>query len=38
MIAWTGLLMHKAGMRMPLEETAIMQRLRTDERDVVWRE
>jgi N6-L-threonylcarbamoyladenine synthase len=38
MIAWTGLLMHQAGVRTPIEETVIMQRLRTDEFDITWRE
>ncbi|TLZ61447.1 MAG: UGMP family protein, partial [Methanobacteriota archaeon] len=37
MIAWTGLLMHKAGVRMSIDDTAVDQRFRTDEVDVVWR-
>lgn len=37
MIAWTGLLMHGAGVRMALEETKVDQRFRTDEVDVTWR-
>ena len=37
MIAWTGLLMHQAGVRMSLEDTLVDQRFRTDEVDVVWR-
>jgi N6-L-threonylcarbamoyladenine synthase/N6-L-threonylcarbamoyladenine synthase/protein kinase Bud32 len=37
MIAWTGILMHLAGMRMSIEATAIKQRFRTDEVDVVWK-
>ena len=37
MIAWTGLLMHLAGVRMSLEDTVVDQRFRTDEVDVVWR-
>ena len=37
MIAWTGILMHLAGMRMNIEATAIKQRFRTDEVDVVWK-
>ena len=37
MIAWTGLLMHRAGVRMSVEDTVVDQRFRTDEVDVVWR-
>ena len=37
MIAWTGLLMHRAGVRMRMEETLVDQRFRTDEVDVTWR-
>ncbi len=37
MIAWTGLLMHRAGVRMGLEDTLVDQRFRTDEVDVTWR-
>lgn len=37
MIAWTGLLMHRAGVRMSLEDTVVDQRFRTDEVDVTWR-
>src|SRR5437879_5932281 len=37
MIAWTGLLMHRAGVRMSVEETVVDQRFRTDEVEVVWR-
>ncbi len=37
MIAWTGLLMHRAGVRMGLEDTLIDQRFRTDEVAVTWR-
>ncbi len=37
MIAWTGLLMHRAGVRMALEDTLVDQRYRTDEVDVTWR-
>jgi len=37
MIAWTGLLMHRAGVRMPLRETVVDQRFRTDEVAVTWR-
>jgi len=37
MIAWTGILMHKSGLKMVLEDTAINQKFRTDEVDVTWR-
>ncbi len=37
MIAWTGLLMHAAGVRMSIEDTVVDQRFRTDEVDAVWR-
>ena len=37
MIAWTGILMHRSGARMKLEDTAIDQRFRTDEVEVTWR-
>lgn len=37
MIAWTGLLMHRAGVRMGIEDTVVDQRFRTDEVDVLWR-
>ncbi|MEM4728868.1 MAG: bifunctional N(6)-L-threonylcarbamoyladenine synthase/serine/threonine protein kinase [Thermoplasmata archaeon] len=37
MIAWTGILMHLAGVRMSIEESRIRQRFRTDEVDAVWR-
>ncbi len=37
MIAWTGLLMHRAGVRMAIQETQVDQRFRTDEVDVTWR-
>ncbi len=37
MIAWTGLLMHRAGIRMALEDTLVDQRFRTDEVAVTWR-
>lgn len=36
MIAWTGLLMHEAGIRMSLGETVVRQKYRTDEVDVSW--
>ena len=37
MIAYTGLLMVKAGAETPFSESTINQRFRTDEVDVVWR-
>jgi N6-L-threonylcarbamoyladenine synthase len=37
MIAWTGMLMHKAGISMTVEETAVNQRFRTDEVEVTWK-
>ena len=36
MIAWTGLVMHNAGVRMDLKDTTINQRYRTDDVDVSW--
>ncbi len=37
MIAWLGVLMHKAGVREKIEDTSVKQRFRTDEVEVVWR-
>jgi N6-L-threonylcarbamoyladenine synthase/N6-L-threonylcarbamoyladenine synthase/protein kinase Bud32 len=37
MIAWTGLLMHRAGVCMSVEDTKVDQRFRTDEVEVTWR-
>ncbi|HID60950.1 MAG TPA: bifunctional N(6)-L-threonylcarbamoyladenine synthase/serine/threonine protein kinase [Hadesarchaea archaeon] len=37
MIAWTGLLMYKRGVRHKLDQTQVRQRYRTDEVDIVWR-
>lgn len=37
MISWLGLLMFQHGVRHSIEETAVRQRFRTDEVDVVWR-
>jgi N6-L-threonylcarbamoyladenine synthase/protein kinase Bud32 len=37
MIAWTGILMYKHGIRHKLSQTHVRQRFRTDEVDVVWR-
>jgi N6-L-threonylcarbamoyladenine synthase len=36
MIAWTGLVMHGAGIRMNIDETGIIQKFRTDDVDVTW--
>jgi len=36
MIAWTGLVMHNAGISMTLEETGVNQKFRTDDVDVIW--
>jgi tRNA A37 threonylcarbamoyltransferase TsaD len=37
MIAWTGLVMHKAGIKMAVNDTVVRQKFRTDEVDVTWR-
>ncbi len=37
MIAWTGLVMHEAGIDHPMETTTIDQRFRTDQVEVTWR-
>jgi N6-L-threonylcarbamoyladenine synthase len=37
MIAWTGYVMHRAGVRMELKDTVVRQRFRTDDVDVTWR-
>jgi N6-L-threonylcarbamoyladenine synthase/N6-L-threonylcarbamoyladenine synthase/protein kinase Bud32 len=37
MIAYTGLLMYKSGVRMELRDTVVKQRFRTDEVEVAWR-
>ena len=37
MIAWTGLLMHRSGIRMGIAETTVDQRFRTDQVAVSWR-
>ncbi|UCE91660.1 MAG: bifunctional N(6)-L-threonylcarbamoyladenine synthase/serine/threonine protein kinase [Methanobacteriota archaeon] len=36
MIAWTGVVMHEAGIRTPVEESGVRQRFRTDEVDLPW--
>jgi N6-L-threonylcarbamoyladenine synthase len=38
MIAWTGLIMHRGGVRMSVNDTMINQRFRTDEVEVTWRD
>lgn len=38
MIAWLGILMHRSGARMPVSQSQIRQRFRTDEVEVVWRD
>jgi N6-L-threonylcarbamoyladenine synthase/N6-L-threonylcarbamoyladenine synthase/protein kinase Bud32 len=37
MIGWTGIIMHKAGVRMAVKDTVIDQRFRTDDVEVSWR-
>jgi N6-L-threonylcarbamoyladenine synthase/N6-L-threonylcarbamoyladenine synthase/protein kinase Bud32 len=37
MIAWMGLIMHEAGVRMEMKDTIVKQKFRTDEVDVSWR-
>jgi N6-L-threonylcarbamoyladenine synthase/N6-L-threonylcarbamoyladenine synthase/protein kinase Bud32 len=37
MIAWMGLIMHEAGVRMEIEDTVIKQKFRTDDVVVTWR-
>ncbi len=37
MIAWTGLQMHRGGVRMRIQDTVVDQRYRTDEVPVPWR-
>jgi tRNA A37 threonylcarbamoyltransferase TsaD len=36
MIAWTGVVMHDAGIRTRISESAVRQRFRTDEVDLPW--
>lgn len=36
MIAWTGLLLHRAGLDLAIEDTGVDQNLRTDGADVPW--
>ena len=38
MIAWTALLMQRAGVEMDVASTQVQQKYRTDEVDVVWRD
>ena len=37
MVAWTGLLAYKSGVRQKLEETTVRQRWRTNEVEIPWR-
>ncbi|MGE4275039.1 MAG: bifunctional N(6)-L-threonylcarbamoyladenine synthase/serine/threonine protein kinase [Candidatus Methanomethylophilaceae archaeon] len=37
MIAWTGSLMHRSGIRMQLADTKVNQRFRTDEVEISWK-
>lgn len=37
MIAWCGLLAHRSGQKMTLEQTSVIQRYRTDMAPVTWR-
>ncbi len=37
MMAWLGILMHKSGIKMKIDETNINQNFRTDEVEVKWR-
>jgi len=36
MIAWTGLLMHRSGSHVRIEDSVVNQRFRTDQVDVTW--
>jgi N6-L-threonylcarbamoyladenine synthase/N6-L-threonylcarbamoyladenine synthase/protein kinase Bud32 len=36
MIAWTGVVMHNAGLRTKIEDSGVRQRYRTDEVDLPW--
>jgi tRNA A37 threonylcarbamoyltransferase TsaD len=37
MIAWLGLIMYDAGVRMDVKNTTVKQKFRTDEVEVSWR-
>ncbi|NLK25100.1 MAG: bifunctional N(6)-L-threonylcarbamoyladenine synthase/serine/threonine protein kinase [Euryarchaeota archaeon] len=37
MIAWAGQIMHRAGIRMSVQDTKVNQRFRTDEVEIPWR-
>jgi N6-L-threonylcarbamoyladenine synthase/N6-L-threonylcarbamoyladenine synthase/protein kinase Bud32 len=37
MIAWMGIIMHEAGVRMDIKDTVVKQKFRTDEVEVSWR-
>jgi N6-L-threonylcarbamoyladenine synthase/N6-L-threonylcarbamoyladenine synthase/protein kinase Bud32 len=36
MIAWTGMVMHEAGVRTDIKDSGVRQRFRTDEVDLPW--
>ena len=38
MIAWLGCEMYQSGVRMDISQTAVLQRFRTDEVEVIWRQ
>lgn len=38
MIAWTGIISHKYGVRQELEDTQVIQRWRTDQVNIPWRD
>ena len=38
MIAWTGLVMHNAGIKMEISDTEVNQKFRTDDVEVTWRD
>ena len=37
MIAWTGILQHQAGDELPISDSHVMPKWRTDEQDITWR-
>jgi len=37
MIAWTGILQHQAGDELPISDSHVMPKWRTDEQDILWR-
>ncbi|MBD3405559.1 MAG: bifunctional N(6)-L-threonylcarbamoyladenine synthase/serine/threonine protein kinase [Candidatus Lokiarchaeota archaeon] len=38
MIAWTGLLQHRAGDSVTINESSVLPKWRTDEQDIIWRD